>query len=99
MHEGGRQAGGPNECIDFAGAAAGIVPQFDDAVDVVVSGHTHQNYVCDIDDGPLVTSAYQYGQMFTEITLLIDATGRSSTAWPTTVVSRRTSPPTRRSSR
>jgi 5'-nucleotidase len=75
MHEGGRQSGGPNECIDFTGAAAGIVADLDDAVDIVVSGHTHQNYVCDIVGGPLVTSAYQYGQMFTEITLLLDADG------------------------
>jgi 5'-nucleotidase len=72
MHEGGRQDGGPNECVDFRGASADIVPHFDDAVDVVVEGHTHQSYVCDLEDGPLVTQAYEYGKMFTEITLVYD---------------------------
>ena len=69
MHEGGRQDGGVDECVNFAGAAAGIIPQFDDAVDVVVTGHTHETYVCDFADGPLVTQALEYGKMFTEIDL------------------------------
>ncbi|MFA9443908.1 5'-nucleotidase C-terminal domain-containing protein [Egicoccus sp. AB-alg6-2] len=75
MHEGGRQSGGANACTDFAGAAAPIIDAFDEAVDVVVTGHTHESYVCDFEEGPLVTSAYQYGTMFTEITLLLDADG------------------------
>jgi 5'-nucleotidase len=76
MHEGGRQDVSdpdPNGCVNFTGAAANIVPQFSDAVDVVVSGHTHQSYVCDLEGGPLVTQAFEYGKRFTEITLGIDA--------------------------
>jgi predicted extracellular nuclease/2',3'-cyclic-nucleotide 2'-phosphodiesterase (5'-nucleotidase family) len=72
LHEGGRQDGGINECVNFRGAAAGIVAELDEAVDVVVSGHTHQSYVCDLEGGPLVTSANEYGRMFTEIDLVIE---------------------------
>jgi 5'-nucleotidase len=75
MHEGGRQDVAnpdPNACVNFSGAAANIIPQFTDAVDVVVSGHTHQSYVCDLEDGPLVTQAFEYGKRFSEITLGID---------------------------
>ncbi|MTV26236.1 hypothetical protein FTX61_12565 [Nitriliruptoraceae bacterium ZYF776] len=71
MHEGGRQDGTYNECDDFRGAAANIIGELDDAVDVVVTGHTHQQYVCDLEDGPLVTQANEYGTMITEIDLTI----------------------------
>jgi 5'-nucleotidase len=83
MHEGGRQdvaSPDPNGCENFSGAAASIIPQFSDAVDVVVTGHTHQSYVCDLEDGPLVTQAFEYGKRFTEITLGIDlVTGKVAT--------------------
>jgi 5'-nucleotidase len=75
MHEGGRQdvaSPDPNACVNFTGAAANIIPQFSEAVDVVVTGHTHQSYVCDLEDGPLVTQAFEYGKRFTEITLGVD---------------------------
>jgi 5'-nucleotidase len=72
MHEGARQDGDENSCDNRRGAAADIVPQFDDAVDVVIEGHTHQSYVCDLEDGPLVTQAFEYGKMFTEIELRVD---------------------------
>jgi 5'-nucleotidase len=79
MHEGGRQDVAdpdPNGCENFAGAAANIVPQLDDAIEVVVTGHTHRSYVCDLEDGPLVTQAFEYGKRYTEITLEVDtATG------------------------
>ncbi|HSK24335.1 MAG TPA: 5'-nucleotidase C-terminal domain-containing protein [Egicoccus sp.] len=75
MHEGGRQLGGANGCTDFTGAADPIIDAFDEGVDIVVTGHTHEAYVCDLEDGPLVTSASQYGEMFTEITLLLDDAG------------------------
>jgi 5'-nucleotidase len=72
MHEGGRQDGDKNDCDNFTGAAANIIPRFDDGVDVVVSGHTHRAYVCDFEDGPLATQAFEYGKMFTEIDLRVD---------------------------
>src|SRR5215469_10903332 len=45
--------------------------RFDPAVDVVVSGHTHQAYVCQI-DGRLVTSGDKYGTVVTAIDLKLD---------------------------
>lgn len=73
MHEGARQSGEDiNACEDLVGAAAEVIAEFDDAVDVVVTGHTHQSYVCDFEDGPLVTQAWEYGKMFTEISLTVD---------------------------
>lgn len=43
----------------------------DDEVDVIVSGHTHQGYVTEI-DGKLVTQAWSYTQGLADIDLLID---------------------------
>jgi 5'-nucleotidase len=58
LHEGGTQAGGGgvNDCANLAGPITDIVPRFSDAIDVVVSGHTHQAYKCVL-DGRLVTCA------------------------------------------
>ena len=72
IHEGGRQDGGPNECVNFRGALVPILEALDDAVDVVVSGHTHESYVCEDVEGKFVTQAFQYGRMFTEIDLAIE---------------------------
>jgi predicted extracellular nuclease/2',3'-cyclic-nucleotide 2'-phosphodiesterase (5'-nucleotidase family) len=72
LHEGGRQDGNANACTNFRGAAATIISELDEAVDVVITGHTHQSYVCDLEGGPLVTSANQYGAMYTEIDLVIE---------------------------
>lgn len=82
MHEGGRQEVSaddhdPNACENFAGRAATVVPEFDDAVDLVVTGHTHQSYVCDLDGWPLTTQAFEYGKMFTEIDLTVDVRSRA----------------------
>jgi 5'-nucleotidase len=70
IHQGGGEmtGGGYNDCKEFAGPIVDIVKKFDKAVDVVVSGHTHQAYNCTI-DGRLVTSAHRYGTMVTEIDL------------------------------
>lgn len=71
MHEGGRQTGGINDCKGASGPVVDIVNRMDDAVDVVVSGHTHQAYKCVI-DGKLVTSASSFGRVLTDIDLTID---------------------------
>jgi 5'-nucleotidase len=51
------------------------VKNFDKAVDVVVSGHTHQAYTCEI-DGRLVTSGDKYGTIVTTIDLKLDPATR-----------------------
>jgi 5'-nucleotidase len=71
IHEGGFPTGDYNECPGISGPIVDIVRKFDKAVDVVVSGHTHQAYTCEI-DGRLVTSGDKYGTIVTAIDLKLD---------------------------
>src|SRR5216683_4714929 len=75
IHEGGTPTGDYNECPGISGPIVDIVKKFDRAVDVVVSGHTHQAYVCEI-DGRLVTSGDKYGTLVTAIDLKLDPATR-----------------------
>ena len=75
IHEGGFPAGDYNECPGISGPIVDIVKKFDHAVDVVISGHTHQAYVCKI-DGRLVTSGDKYGTIVTTIDLELDPATR-----------------------
>jgi len=78
IHEGGTQnpSGSPiNSCVNISGPILDIVNNFDDEVDVVISGHTHLPYNCVI-DGKIVTSAFSFGRLVTKVDLTIDkATG------------------------
>jgi 5'-nucleotidase len=75
IHEGGLPTGDYNECPGISGPIVDIVKKFDRAVDVVISGHTHQAYVCDI-DGRLVTSGDKFGTLVTAIDLKLDPATR-----------------------
>jgi 5'-nucleotidase len=75
IHEGGFPAGDYNECPGISGPIVDIVKKFDKAVDVVVSGHTHRAYTCEI-DGRLVTSGDKYGTIVTTIELKLDPATR-----------------------
>ena len=75
IHEGGFPTGDYNECPGISGPIVDIVKKFDRAVDVVISGHTHQAYVCEI-DGRLVTSGDKYGTLVTAIDLKLDPATR-----------------------
>jgi 5'-nucleotidase len=75
IHEGGYPTGDYNECPAISGAIVDIVKKFDRAVDLVISGHTHQPYVCEI-DGRLVTSADKYGTLVTAIDVKLDRKSR-----------------------
>ena len=75
IHEGGFPTGDYNECPGISGPIVDIVRKFGRAVDVVVTGHTHRPYVCDI-DGRLVTSADKYGTIVTAIDLKLDPATR-----------------------
>jgi 5'-nucleotidase len=75
IHEGGLPSGDYNECPGISGPIVDIVKKFDHAVDVVISGHTHQAYVCEI-DGRLVTSGDKFGTLVTAIDLKLDRTTR-----------------------
>jgi 5'-nucleotidase len=71
IHEGGLPTGLYDECPGISGAIKDLVERFDDAVDVVASGHTHQAYNCVI-DGKRVTSAASNGRLVTDIDLVLD---------------------------
>src|SRR3954471_14112539 len=75
IHEGGLPTGDYNECPGISGPIVDIVKKFDRAVDVVVTGHTHRAYVCEI-DGRLVTSGDKYGTLVTAIDLKLDPATR-----------------------
>ncbi len=75
IHEGGLPTGNYNECPDISGPIVDIVKKFDRSVDVVVTGHTHRAYVCEIDKR-LVTSADKYGTLVTAIDLKLDPVTR-----------------------
>ncbi|MEV4543120.1 bifunctional metallophosphatase/5'-nucleotidase [Micromonospora echinaurantiaca] len=88
LHEGGAQAatGGINDCVGMTGPIVDIANRMDPSIDVVVSGHTHQAYNCNIND-KLVTSASSFGRLVTDIDLKIDRrTGDVLTATAENVV-------------
>ncbi len=68
-----------HRCPGVVGAILAIVPRLDPAIRLVVSGHTHQAYVCEI-DGRTVTSAGFYGRLLTDIDLTIDPAAHAPTA-------------------
>lgn len=72
IHEGGLPTSlNINGCNGVSGAIVDIVNRFDDEVDMVISGHTHQPYNCVIDGKP-VTSAYSFGRLITDIDMRVD---------------------------
>lgn len=86
VHEGGFQTGtlaDINGCEgNLAGSAiATIVKQLDDAVDLVVSGHTHAAYNCKLpnDAGRTisVSSSSAFGRLLTDIDMTIDPVSRN----------------------
>jgi len=81
VHEGGVQAASAPYygCTGISGPIVDIVNRMDDAVDVVITGHTHQPYNCTI-DGKLVTSAFSFGRLVTKIDLSIDRASRDVVA-------------------
>jgi 5'-nucleotidase len=75
IHEGGFATGDYDGCSGISGPIVDIVKKLDKAVDLVISGHTHRAYLCEI-DGKLVTSADKYGTLVTSIDLKLDPVTR-----------------------
>jgi 5'-nucleotidase len=78
IHQGGQQNApfplgymDSDRCDNFTGDIKPIVEALDPQVDVVVSAHTHQPYVCRF-NGILTTSASSFGRLVTDIDLRID---------------------------
>jgi 5'-nucleotidase len=79
IHQGVYSKLGYNDqsCSGIEGDLTPILDRLDPAVDLVVSGHTHNAYVCDYGrinaaKPILLTSAGRYGTMLTDISLTID---------------------------
>jgi 5'-nucleotidase len=79
IHEGGVQPGQLNECPGISGPILDIVQRMNEEIDVILSGHTHQAYVCTV-AGKLVTSASAFGRVVTDIDLEIDSNTGEITA-------------------
>lgn len=83
VHEGATTKARYNakSCDGLGGDLPPILDRLDPAVDLVISGHTHQAYICDYSRvNPAkpfwVTSGGQYGTLLTDITLTIDPVTR-----------------------
>jgi len=79
IHQGLETKAAHNEksCSGLSGDLMPILRRLSPEVDVVISGHTHQAYLCDFGEVDptrpfLVTSAGQYGTMLTEIRLSVE---------------------------
>ncbi|MDH3248718.1 MAG: bifunctional metallophosphatase/5'-nucleotidase [Acidimicrobiia bacterium] len=76
LHEGGSSNGGPQDCGDgLTGPVAEITRGLDDAVDLVIAGHTNDEFVCEI-DGKWVTMADNRGRLFTDIDVTLSKVTR-----------------------
>jgi 5'-nucleotidase len=81
VHEGGAQNSppaplDPSGCANFAGAITDITKGLNPAYGVVVSGHTHRFYTCELPNSSgansLVTSAGSFGTLVTDIRVTLD---------------------------
>ena len=79
LHEGGQTNVSPFEqgCAGLSGSIVPVLEKLDPRISVVISGHTHQTYVCDYASvNPakpfLLTSAGLYGTQLTDIQLRWD---------------------------
>lgn len=88
VHEGGFQTGSLSDINACEGSLAGsaianIVKQLDNAVDLVVSGHTHAAYNCMLPNASgrniSVTSSSAFGRVLTDVDLTIDPATRDIT--------------------
>jgi 5'-nucleotidase len=75
IHQGGATTAttiNDKSCPNFSGDIVGIAKALSGDVDVVISGHTHQEYICTV-NGKLLTSTGFYGSVLTSIDLTISS--------------------------
>ncbi|KFI07195.1 bifunctional UDP-sugar hydrolase/5'-nucleotidase [Massilia sp. BSC265] len=72
VHEGGNTKDHPTQpgCTNLTGPIVGIVQKLDPSIRLVITGHTHQSYLCKV-DGRTVTQASSYGHMLTRIRMSV----------------------------
>ena len=74
IHEGGMTTASTindKSCPGISGDIVKIADRFDPRVDAVISGHTHQEYVCTRPDGKLLTQTGFNGRAVTKIDMMI----------------------------
>ncbi|MCE3263312.1 MAG: bifunctional metallophosphatase/5-nucleotidase [Pseudoduganella sp.] len=73
IHQGGHTKASYDQqyCTDLEGDIVDVVKRIDPAVRLVVSGHSHNGYLCRV-DGKLVTQAEKFGHMLSRIALVVD---------------------------
>ncbi|CAN5501281.1 bifunctional metallophosphatase/5'-nucleotidase [soil metagenome] len=76
LHEGGVQTGTYQDCTGISGPVVDIATGLAPSIDMVVTGHTHQPYICSFADPAgnprTVTSASSFGRVVTETNFQID---------------------------
>jgi len=79
LHEGGSQTpppGAVDACVGISGPVVAINSALDPEIDALITGHTHLPYNCLLDDPDgqprIVTSAYSYGRVVSELNLVLD---------------------------
>ncbi len=79
LHEGGSQTPPPgaiDACAGISGPIVAIHNALDPAIDALITGHTHLPYNCRLPDAAgqprIVTSAYSYGRVVSELNLVLD---------------------------
>jgi 5'-nucleotidase len=79
LHEGGSQTPPPGDvdaCVGISGPIVAINDALDPEIDAMITGHTHLPYNCLLPDSAgdlrIVTSAYSFGRVVTEVNLVLD---------------------------
>jgi len=75
MHQGAETSAvtiNDKSCPGFNGDVIKIADKLDPAVEVVITGHTHEEFICKRPDGKLITQAGNYGRMATKIDLAVN---------------------------
>ncbi len=79
LHEGGSQTPPPGDvdaCVGISGPIVAINDALDPEIDAIITGHTHLPYNCRLSDSRgkprIVTSAYSYGRVVSEVNLVLD---------------------------
>jgi 5'-nucleotidase len=74
IHEGGFGHAGANDCENLSGPIVDIAERLDSRVDVLVTGHTHRAYICQVGD-LLVTQGHHYGHLLTHLKITVGSDG------------------------
>jgi 5'-nucleotidase len=78
VHEGDQVEPGtrPDQCGIIPGAGSRIAQEADPEIDMVLSGHTHQQYICSVQDPKgnprLFSSGSSFGRVITEVNLKVN---------------------------